>query len=110
VPRGFCPQHAEQHQEQQRLEDARRGSPGDRLYTSEWRRAAGAFLRTHQHCVACAAEGRITVARVVDHIRPHRGDQKLFWDESNWQPLCRPCHSVKTAKHDGGFNNPRSVQ
>jgi 5-methylcytosine-specific restriction endonuclease McrA len=30
---------------------------------------------------------------VVDHIQPHRGDQRLFWDRRNWQPLCRTCHS-----------------
>ena len=23
-------------------------------------------------------------AEVVDHIVPHRGDGKLFWDEGNW--------------------------
>ena len=25
-----------------------------------------------------------------------RGDQTLFWDESNWQSLCQPCHDRKT--------------
>lgn len=30
---------------------------------------------------------------VVDHIRPHRGDAALFWDEANLQLLCKsPCH------------------
>jgi 5-methylcytosine-specific restriction protein A len=38
---------------------------------------------------------------VVDHIVPHRGDKKLFWDSSNWQALCdgqtgRGCHDRKT--------------
>ena len=23
----------------------------------------------------------------MDHIVPHRGDQKLFWNRGNWQPL-----------------------
>jgi 5-methylcytosine-specific restriction protein A len=27
----------------------------------------------------------------------------LFWDSSNWQPLCHECHSSKTAREDGGF-------
>lgn len=31
---------------------------------------------------------------------PHRGDQKLFWDESNWQALCKPCHDRKTWTED----------
>ena len=41
--------------------------------------------------------GVVTPAAVVDHVLPHRGDWSLFWDESNWQPLCKPCHDAKTA-------------
>lgn len=37
---------------------------------------------------------------VVDHIKPHRGDQKLFWDRRNWQPLCEHHHNVKTMTED----------
>jgi 5-methylcytosine-specific restriction endonuclease McrA len=30
---------------------------------------------------------------VVDHIRAHRGDERLFWCETNLQTLCKsPCH------------------
>ena len=31
---------------------------------------------------------------------PHRWDPKLFWDESDWQALCKRCHGQKT----GGEN------
>ena len=41
-----------------------------------------------------------TPATVVDHIVPHRGDPQLFWDESNWQPLCKACHDHKTGTED----------
>ncbi|MGN0150610.1 MAG: HNH endonuclease, partial [Clostridia bacterium] len=37
---------------------------------------------------------------VVDHIVPHRGDERLMWDENNWQALCKPCHDNKTGKED----------
>jgi 5-methylcytosine-specific restriction protein A len=50
----------------------------------------------------CEAKGRVTAANVVDHIVDHRGDTKLFWDTSNWQPLCKPCHSEKTAAEGVG--------
>jgi 5-methylcytosine-specific restriction endonuclease McrA len=40
----------------------------------------------------CQAEGELTPASVVDHIKPHRGDQKLFWDSENWQSLCKLHH------------------
>jgi 5-methylcytosine-specific restriction protein A len=43
----------------------------------------------------------------VDHIRPHRGEQSLFFDRANLQGLCKPCHDRKTTRHDGGFGNPR---
>ena len=33
-----------------------------------------------------------------DRGRPHRGDQRLFWDEGNWAPSCKPCHDAKTAR------------
>jgi 5-methylcytosine-specific restriction protein A len=46
--------------------------------------------------------GRITPATVIDHITPHRGDRALFWQSSNWQALCKPCHDRKTATEDGG--------
>ena len=43
-------------------------------------------------------ENKLTPATVVDHIIPHRGDRKLFWDESNWQSLCERHHNEKTGR------------
>jgi 5-methylcytosine-specific restriction endonuclease McrA len=43
-------------------------------------------------CVLCLAEGKLAPATVVDHVAPHKGDQRLFWDTANWQALCKPCH------------------
>ena len=45
-------------------------------------------------------EEKYIKATVVDHITPHRGDKKLFWDEDNWQPLCKRCHDKKTMTED----------
>ena len=45
----------------------------------------------------------VVKAAVGDHITPHRGDQKLFWDRSNWRSLCKQCHDKKTRAED---NNP----
>lgn len=58
------------------------------------------FLMAHPLCVQCMAEGRYVRATVVDHIVPHRGDQKLFWDRSNWQALCKAHHDKKTGLED----------
>lgn len=76
---------------------ARYATPG---YTKRWQTASKSFLLHHPFCVRCRQQGRLTPATVVDHIIPHRGDQKLFWDESNWQALCKPCHDRKTWTED----------
>ena len=70
------------------------------MYDSKWRKARARFLAAHPVCVMCEREGRLTPATVVDHVIPHRGDKRLFWDESNWQPLCKPHHDRKTLQED----------
>ncbi len=66
-----------------------------RGYGYRWQKGRALFLREHPMCCYCQRNGLVGVlASVVDHIIPHRGDQNLFWDESNWQPLCAPCHDV----------------
>lgn len=69
-----------------------RGSSTERGYGSRWQRAREGWLRSNPLCVMCAAEGRTERATVVDHIKPHRGDMKLFWDATNWQSLCKQHH------------------
>jgi 5-methylcytosine-specific restriction enzyme A len=78
--------------------DRQRPSAARRGYGPGWRRARAAFLAQHPLCAACRALGRVVPATVVDHVVPHRGDQKLFWDQTNWAPACKPCHDAKTAR------------
>ena len=73
-----------------------RESAAGRGYTGKWQRARTTFLKKHPLCAYCLAQSRLTPATVVDHVIPHRGDPALFWDEANWQPLCKPCHDQKT--------------
>ena len=75
-------------------------SAASRGYDRKWQKASKAFLHRHPLCAECERNGRYVTATVVDHIVPHRGDRKLFWDESNWQPLCKPCHDRKTGRED----------
>lgn len=91
-----------------REHDARRGSSSERGYGGAWRRAREAFLRERPlcECDECrAGQLRVRPATVVDHRIPHRGDQALFWDRSNWQAMAKECHDRKTAREDGGFGN-----
>lgn len=70
-----------------------RASSTQRGYDARWRKARAVFLAANPLCKMCGDEGRIEAATVVDHIVPHRGDQALFWDIGNWQPLCSFCHN-----------------
>jgi 5-methylcytosine-specific restriction protein A len=82
-----------------------RGSARARGYTTRWDKARLTHLRQHPLCVMCMGKGMVVAATVVDHIIPHRGDQKLFWDISNWQSLCKPHHdSAKQAEDLRGYS------
>lgn len=81
---------------------ARRG------YGYRWQQASKAFLALHPECGACLSRGLRESATVVDHVTPHKGCERLFWDEANWQGLCKRCHDRKTAAEDGGFG--RSIR
>ncbi|MCG8670249.1 MAG: HNH endonuclease [Pseudomonadales bacterium] len=83
--------------------EKRRPNATDRGYNYRWKQARKRFLQQHPLCCKCLEEGHVVAATVVDHIVPHKGDQKLFWNRNNWQPLCKPCHDRKTVKEDGGF-------
>ena len=89
----YCEEHS-------RLHTADRASASVRGYDGRWKKARIRFLKAHPLCAECRKQGRLVKATVVDHITPHRGDAKLFWDESNWQPLCKRCHDHKTMTED----------
>jgi 5-methylcytosine-specific restriction protein A len=85
-----------------------RGTFHQRGYTVEWVKYRAQWLRAHPLCgdresgpskehSKCLSEGLHRAATDVDHIVPHRGDNKLFWERSNHQSLCHQCHSIKTA-------------
>jgi 5-methylcytosine-specific restriction protein A len=58
-------------------------------------------LRRDPVCVLCRRAGIIVAATEADHVIPHRGDPRLFWDLGNLQGLCATCHGRKSA-HEGG--------
>ena len=54
-------------------------------------------LAEHPWCEACLKAGIHEPAEEVDHIKPHRGNPVLFFDDENLQSLSKRCHSIKTA-------------
>jgi 5-methylcytosine-specific restriction protein A len=110
----LCPGYAVKHgycQAHQALAQARLRGPvyDPKLQTSHrrvrWMRRA--FLRRHPLCAVCHEP-----ASVLDHVKPHRGDPALFWDQDNWQALCVACHGRKTARETlakGGQGAPAAA-
>ena len=72
--------------------------PGNR---ARWRRARPPILLERPLCASCQAAGHTVSATVVDHVLPHGGDDAMFWDVSNWQPLCHDCFSSKMSRRNG---------
>lgn len=84
-----------------------------RGYSYKWQKARAAYLVKHPFCAYCLRDAGISYqqdavaiglacatkgigqpyAQVVDHIDPHRGDMKVFWDSTRWQSLCTTHHS-----------------
>ena len=98
---GYCIAHkreAKKKVEQQRESSTQRG------YGYKWQQARVQFVREHPLCECPECQAgivRVTVATVVDHIIPHKGDLSLFWDRNNWQAMSKTCHDKKTAREDG---------
>lgn len=89
----YCEKHLPLHPEVTRTYNKK-------IYNKRWEKFSKAYLQAHPLCVECMKQGKYTKATVVDHIIPHRGNQKLFWDQSNMQPLCKRCHDRKTLTED----------
>lgn len=72
-----------------RLAFVAKGNP----YNYTWQQKRARYLAAHPFCVHCRSMGLFVAATVVDHIIPHQGDQRLFWDRNNLQSLCSTCHN-----------------
>jgi len=68
-----------------------------RYHTTHWRNLRALVLQASPLCKACEDVGLITLAQMVDHIKPVRLGGEFF-DAENLQPLCNSCHASKSAK------------
>ena len=97
APGALCPCQV------QRTRASERGRPTarERGYTSKWDRESKAFLAQPENRLCACGCGR--PATVVDHRKAHKGDLKLFWSRSNWQPMAKGCNSRKAVREEGAF-------
>lgn len=71
----------------------------DLYHTWRWTKESKAYRDVHPLCAECERAGKIAASEVVDHIIPSEVCED-FWDQENWQPLCRECNRHKGRTHD----------
>lgn len=74
-----------------------RPSAAARGYDRRWQVASRHYLARPENrlCAICHQ-----AAECTDHIVPHNGDPRLFWDVTNWQALCIRCNTRKGNRTD----------
>jgi 5-methylcytosine-specific restriction protein A len=74
---------------------------GKRRYNrSDWKGKRARYLAKHP---LCEARGCLRFAEEVDHKDGDNTNDR--W--SNYQALCKSCHSKKTVRENGGFGRPK---
>ena len=67
------------------------------------------FLAENRMCNQCEGEGVVCVATELDHIIPACTGKKDFWDEKNWQSLCKRCHKTKSDREKTAYETPEQA-
>lgn len=89
MPRGRCEKHRFVEVQRVALDGGHRW-----YHTARWKALRHKIKFDEEpFCRLCGK-----LSHSVDHIIPHRGDERLFWDRSNLQSLCAKCHGIKTSK------------
>lgn len=71
--------------------------------TKRWHRRRRHQLKDHPFCVMCLENGVYTPGKVADHVKPHRGDEELFFN-GELQTLCKTHHdSTKQRQEKSGI-------
>ena len=88
---GPCPQRP-QRQPVERPSAAKRG------YDRQWRDLRELILADEPLCHDCQQKGIVTPAVDVHHVVKISDDPTMRLDRSNLMPLCKRCHSARTAR------------
>jgi 5-methylcytosine-specific restriction protein A len=94
-----CPCRAKADAERKARFDKTRPSASARGYGRDHREAAALFLARPENRV-CKWPGCKERATAMDHIIPHRGDESLRMDPTNWQGLCQHHHNSAKQRAD----------
>lgn len=97
--------------EAERLRERDRNVSWRKWYRTErWRKLRQVILLRDAY--VCQRTGILCIGRypasnspVIDHIEPHRGEERLFWDENNLQTVSKAYHdSEKQAAERNAIN------
>jgi len=92
----YCEKHKTARRTRDKEYKARRTDLEEQAFykTDRWRKLRQWKLRQNPLCEICKREGRTTVAKLVDHIKPIKeGGDWMAVD--NLQSLCVRCHNRK---------------
>jgi 5-methylcytosine-specific restriction endonuclease McrA len=92
--------------EKARLRERERNTPNRKWYHSQrWKDLRVAVLKRDQW--TCQQTGTICTGAhpaanspVVDHIKPHHWDERLFWDINNLQTVTKAYHDSEKQKQE----------
>ena len=71
-----------------------------------YRNLRRAFLDAHPLCRVCGRGGFTVAAGEIDHVVPVKRAPDRFWDQANWQAICRTCHKAKTTAENRRAKSP----
>ena len=92
-----------------KAKDKEKTPEGKRIYDARWTKFRNHYFRNPAKvfCVECKRQGALVIATDLDHITPLAVRPDLKYDEANLQPLCKSCHSRKTAYEFNINRNPK---
>ncbi len=61
--------------------------------SKRWAKHRKAYLTRNPLCAKCLEKGLVVAATIVHHVVERLVRPDLAWDWSNFQGLCRPCHT-----------------
>lgn len=68
-----------------------------------WKKLRIDHISEEPMCRYCLErDGSLVAADIVDHITPHKGDEKKFFNPNNLQSLCESCHNGEKAMEENG--------
>ena len=108
----YCDAHRDIHNNNKtktsRSYDVMRPERHKFYHTARWQKVRNHYIRQHPLCEICFAEGKICMAKIVDHIIEIQ-DGGALTNPSNLQSLCAYHHAIKTKaeqkrREGGGVN------